>query len=194
MARILLYDCTTRVFGGKNNLSDTSLTIREILPQEHESLGLLMVDAYSNLVGFPSPDEMPEYYEMLTNIGSLNTQPKTKVLVAISAQDTIVGGVVYFEDMSQYGAKGAAALEENASGIRLLGADPKESGRGIGRALTNMCIELAQEKAHSQVILHTTVVMKVAWALYEKLGFDRTPSLDFEQYGTQILGFSLRIG
>ena len=95
--------------------------------------------------------------------------------------------------MSQYGAKGAA-LVENASGIRLLGVDPKKGGQGVGRALTNACIQLAQDKEHSQVILHTTVVMKVAWALYEKLGFVRTPALDFELYGVQILGFNLSLG
>jgi GNAT superfamily N-acetyltransferase len=171
-----------------------SLTIREIRSEEHEKLGLVMVDAYSNLNGFPTAAEMPDYYKMLGNIGSFSSQPNTKVLVAASPQDVILGGVVYFEEMSQYGTQSAADLIANASGIRLLGVDPKQGGRGIGRLLTNKCIQLARDKGHSQVILHTTVVMKAAWALYEKLGFARTPSLDLEQYGAKILGFSLQLG
>jgi ribosomal protein S18 acetylase RimI-like enzyme len=181
------------MLSGDNKLNDDALTIREILSEEHEKLGLIMIDAYSNLDGFPAPAEMPDYYKMLANIGSFNSQPKTKVLVAISSEEALVGGVVYFADMNQYGVEGATSRIENASGIRLLGVAPSMGGRGIGRALTRACIQLAQDKKHAQVVLHTTAAMRIAWALYEKLGFVRVPSLDVEQYGAKIRGFILQL-
>ena len=44
-------------------------SIRNANPSEFEALGKLMVLVYSQLEGFPKPDEQPAYYNMLTNIG-----------------------------------------------------------------------------------------------------------------------------
>jgi hypothetical protein len=45
--------------GMVNNGSNmtTDIDIREVLPNEHELLGQLMVEVYSNLDGFPSKNE-----------------------------------------------------------------------------------------------------------------------------------------
>jgi GNAT superfamily N-acetyltransferase len=150
-----------------------------------------MVEVYSNLDGFPTQDEQPGYYEMLSNIGSFAEQEDTQVLVAISAQGEILGGVVYFGDMARYGSGGTATAEMNASGIRMLGVDPRSRGMGVGKALTNTCIQLARDRGHSQVILHTTRAMSVAWGLYQKLGFERSPDLDFSQEELPVFGFRL---
>ena len=168
-----------------------SLEIREILRNEYELLGQLMVEVYSNLDGFPTQDEQPSYYEMLANMGNFSDQEGTQVLVAISAEGKMVGGVVYFGDMAKYGSGGTATAERNASGIRLLGVDPKSRGAGVGKALTNACIQLARDSGHSQVILHTTQAMQVAWRLYEKMGFERSPDLDFAQEKLPVFGFRL---
>lgn len=169
------------------------LTVRDLLPGESDALGRLLVEAYSKLDGFPTPAEQPKYYEMLANIGRFTGKPATRVLVAISPGGDLVGGVVYFGDMAEYGSGGTATSVRNASGIRLLGVDPRFRNTGAGRALTQACIELAREKAHSQVILHTTQAMRVAWGLYEKLGFERSGDLDFSQQGLPVFGFRLKL-
>ncbi|MEE9207359.1 MAG: GNAT family N-acetyltransferase [Gemmatimonadota bacterium] len=171
----------------------TTLEIREIRRDEYEALGQLMINVYSTLEGFPSPDEQPGYYAMLADIGSFNEEQDTKVLVAISADGELIGGVVYFGDMARYGSGGTATSERNASGFRLLGVDPNSRGAGAGRALSNACIQLAVDSGHSQVILHTTQAMQVAWGLYEKLGFERSPDLDFFQEELPVFGFRLRL-
>lgn len=152
-----------------------------------------MVEVYASLDGFPTPDDQPRYYEMLANIGTFSEQPDTEVLLALSANGQILGGVVYFSDMARYGAGGSATAETNASGIRLLGVDPKSRGAGVGKALTNACIQLARDKGHAQVVLHTTQAMEVAWALYTKMGFERSPDLDFNQEALPVFGFRLRL-
>ena len=171
----------------------TALEIREIARDEYRLLGRLMNNVYSRLDGFPGQEEQPDYYEMLDNIGSFNEEKDTRVLVAITTEGELVGGIVYFGNMVSYGSGGTATLEKNASGIRLLGVEPRSRGAGVGKALTNACIQLARDRAHSQVILHTTQAMQVAWGLYLKLGFERSADLDFVQEQLPVFGFRLRL-
>ncbi len=172
---------------------NTALVVREIRKQEFETLGQLMVEVYSSLEGFPTPDEQPGYYRMLANIGSFTAKEDAKVLVAISPGGELIGGVVYFGAMAEYGSGGTATTVKNASGIRLLGVSPKARKMGAGRALTNACILLARAKGHSQVVLHTTQAMQVAWGLYESLGFERSKDLDFMQERLPVFGFRLQL-
>lgn len=169
------------------------MIIRDIQPEEFEALGNIMVDVYSRLGGFPSPEEQPKYYEMLQNIGQLTKKPDTRVLVALSEEDEILGGVVYFSDMKQYGSGGTATKEQGASGIRLLAVSPDARKQGIGKALTFHCIDLAQQSNNNQIILHTTKSMQVAWKMYEKLGFERSEDLDFKQADLPVYGFRLHL-
>lgn len=168
------------------------LTIRDLRPEESEALGKLLVQAYSRLEGFPTPAQQRRYYAMLADIGSFTAKPGARVLVALSPAGELVGGVVYFGDMA-HGSGGAATSVPNASGIRLLGVDPTFRRSGAGKALTQACIRLAQEQGHAQVILHTTQAMQVAWGLYERLGFERSPDLDFSQQDLQVVGFRLQL-
>jgi len=96
--------------------------------------------------------------------------------------------------MAEYGSGGTATTVKNASGIRLLGVSARARGMGAGKALARACIQLAKDKAHSHVVLHTTQPMQVAWSLYEKLGFERSKDLDFVQEGLQVFGFRLWLG
>ena len=94
-----------------------------------------MVSVYSNLEGFPTPEEQPDYFNMLANIGYQVEKPATKLIVAASNEGQILGGVVYIGDMQYYGSGGTATLEKNSSGFRLLAVDPSSRNLGIGRAL-----------------------------------------------------------
>lgn len=122
--------------------------IREVRREEYHRLGQLMVEVYAGLEGFPTPEEQPAYYRMLADIGRLTEQQDTEVLVALSPEGDLLGGVVYYGDMARYGAGGTASQESNASGIRLLGVDPKSRGAGVGRALTEACVERTGERGH----------------------------------------------
>ena len=171
-----------------------TLYIREIRKDEFATLGQLMVDVYSNLAGFPGPHDQPGYYDALRNIGRFSERKDAKVLVAISAEDELVGGIVYFGDMAEYGSGGIATTVKNASGIRLLGVSARARGTGTGKALARACVQLAKDKGHSHVVLHTTHAMQVAWSLYEKLGFERSKDLDFVQESLPVFGFRLWLG
>lgn len=166
-------------------------TIRNAKPGEFAVLGKLMVQVYSQLEGFPKETEQPHYYNMLRNIGDLTKSPETELLVAVSSDDKILGGVVYFSDMKYYGSGGSATKEQNASGFRLLAVDPSARGKGIGKLLTNECISKAKNKGHHQVVIHSTKAMQTAWKMYENLGFKRSEDLDFMQGELPVFGFRL---
>ena len=108
------------------------LRIRNLRANEAIALGRLMVEVYSNLAGFPTPVEQPHYYELLANIGSFAHKKDARVLVALTAEDDLVGGIVYFGDMAEYGSGGTATTMKGASGIRLLGVSPGFRKLGAG--------------------------------------------------------------
>ncbi|MDX1543553.1 MAG: GNAT family N-acetyltransferase [Christiangramia sp.] len=167
--------------------------VRNAKPDEFQDIGRLLVDTYSKLEGFPKESEQPEYYKMLANIGEFIKRPKTALLVAVSEKGEIGGTVVYFSNMQYYGSGGTATQEKNSSGFRLLAVDATHRGQGIGKLLTQACIEKAKEDGNDQLIIHTTMSMQVAWNMYEKLGFKRSEDLDFLQESLQVFGFRLKL-
>lgn len=166
-------------------------TIRNAKPSEFGSIGKLMVRVYSRLEGFPDQKEQPGYYQMLANIGTLTEQAGTELLVAVAPTGKILGGVVYFADMQYYGSGGTATKEKAAAGFRLLAVDHGVRGLGIGKRLTQACIEKAKRSGHSQLIIHTTKAMQTAWKMYEKMGFERSTDLDFMQENLPVYGFRM---
>jgi GNAT superfamily N-acetyltransferase len=174
-------------------MSKQLYTVRNARPREFEEIGKLMVRVYSQLEGFPKESEQPNYYKMLANIGDLTNKPETELLVAVSSDGKISGGMVYFSDMKYYGSGGTATKELNASGFRLLAVDFTARGNGIGKLLTNECIRKTKEKNLGQVIIHSTKAMKTAWKMYESMGFKRSEDLDFMQGELPVFGFRLQL-
>lgn len=165
--------------------------VRNARPEEFFAIGQLMVKAYSQLDGFPKETEQPAYYKMLANVGDLTQKPDTELLVAVSLANEILGAVVYFNDMKQYGSGGTATQEKNAAGFRLLAVNTTARGQGVGKLLTQACINKARQEDHSQVIIHTTMAMQTAWQMYENIGFKRSEDLDFRQGELSVFGFRL---
>ena len=62
--------------------------------------------------------------------------------------------------------------------IRLLGVDPDYRGLGIGKKLTQLCLEQAQQMGEQAIALHTSEFMIPARAMYERLGFRLVKELE----------------
>lgn len=168
-------------------------SVRNATPKEFNKIGDLMVGVYAKLDGFPSKIEQPKYYKMLANIGALTEKSAVKLLIAVSSNGKIGGGVVYFGDMKHYGSGGTATLEKNAGGFRLLAVDPSLRGKGIGKMLTQACIQIAKNNKQEQLIIHSTKAMQIAWKMYENMGFTRSKDLDFIQGKLPVFGFRLQL-
>lgn len=174
-------------------MNTSNYIIRNAFPSEFEEIGRLLIRVYSQLEGFPKENEQPNYYKMLANIGNFTNHSETEILAAVDENNTILGAVVFFNDMQYYGSGGSATQEKNAAGFRLLGVDPNARGKGIGKLLTQECIKKATENNQNQLIIHSTLAMKTAWKMYENLGFKRSEDLDFMQGELPVFGFRLKI-
>lgn len=167
--------------------------VRNAREDEFHKIGKLIIDVYSKLKGFPEKEEQPKYYKMLGGVGNLTKNENVELLVASSEDGYIGGAVVFFKDMEDYGSGGTATKEKNASGFRLLTVDSKTRGLGLGKMLSLECIKKARNNNSEQVIIHTTKSMKIAWKMYENLGFKRSNDLDFMQGNLQVFGFRLKL-
>jgi len=174
---------------------DTEALVVSIARQDDLlEIGSIMAEEYSKLEGFPSREDQPSYYDQFYKLNELTESNTADVLVAKDQHRAILGGVVFFSDMKSYGAGGEVTTSiKNAAGIRLLAVSSQARRKGIGRQLTEFCIDLARESNRSRVILHTTQSMPVAWKLYESMGFTRFEKLDFMQAELEVFGFQLQL-
>jgi ribosomal protein S18 acetylase RimI-like enzyme len=88
-------------------------------------------------------------------------------LLVAEKNGTIVGCVVYVSP----GRAREDIFDPAWSLIRMLSVDPAARGEGIGRQLSEACIERARRDGAKVVGLHTSPVMTVALPMYLRLGF-----------------------
>lgn len=168
-----------------------NFSIREARTNEFKEVGKLMSDVYEALDGFPSRTDLPKYYALFDSIGDFADLPGVKLLVAASESGEIGGTVIYCGDMDYYGS-GAVTIEaKDAAAFRLLAVSEKARGHGLGKRLTEHCIELGKEEGNDEMIIHTTDAMLTAWRMYEKRGFRRSEDLDFDLGGIMVYGFRM---
>lgn len=137
-----------------------------------DRLGDLIVAAYLNL---PGGYREPEYEAELRDVRS--RAAASCVLAAIAQPgDDVLGGVTYVTGPADPFAE---LLVDGDAGMRMLAVAPGQQGRGIGRALVTACLDRARAEGRRRLVLHTTPWMTRAHALYEGLGFRRTPELDW---------------
>jgi ribosomal protein S18 acetylase RimI-like enzyme len=167
--------------------------VKNVIPEDYQKLGELIVEVYSQLDGFPKPEEQPDYYNLLRNVADFTKNETTELLGIYNDDNNLLAGVVFFGDMKHYGSGGSATAEKNAAGFRLLAVSNKARGLGLGKILTMECIEKAKTMNLQQVIIHTTNAMKPAWDMYEKIGFRRSEDLDFKQGNLEVFGFRYQL-
>ena len=74
--------------------------------------------------------------------------------------------------------------------IRFVSVHPDYAGKGIGRALTIKCIELAKTNGDKTIALHTSEFMANARHIYESLGFTILKEID-QRFGKRYWLYTL---
>jgi GNAT superfamily N-acetyltransferase len=164
--------------------------IRLVRPDEHERLAELTVAAYSAINPPSAQGDLDEYEAELRDVAGRATGADT--LVAVDSDGSLLGGVTYVPDRS---SPWAEFDDPDAAGIRMLAVAPSAQGRGVGEALARACIDRAVTAGRGQILLHSTEWMTTAHRLYERLGFQRDPGLDWnvEPGDLWLRGFRLRL-
>ena len=175
------------------NVGSLEFSIRAARPEEFSAAGHMAVEVYANLAGMPTIAEQPEYYNRLRDVGVRVSNPAISVYVAVTEAGQLLGSVDFIDDMKHYGSGGTAGTVPNAAGVRLLAVRTDFRRMSIGKHLTQFCIERASSLGKNRVILHTTRAMQTAWGMYERMGFNRFPAIDFMQGKLEVFGFQLNL-
>lgn len=69
-------------------------------------------------------------------------------------------------------------FQSDWSYIRYVGVNPAFSGNGIGKKLTQQCIDKAKETGEKTIALHTSEFQDAARHIYESLGFIKQKELE----------------
>jgi len=83
-------------------------------------------------------------------------------------------------------------FEADWSYIRMVGVHPNLAGNGIGKQLTQMCIDFAKSSSEKVVALHTSEYMNAARHLYESIGFKQMKELE-PRYGKRYWLYKLEL-
>jgi ribosomal protein S18 acetylase RimI-like enzyme len=149
--------------------------IRSVRPDEHERLGEITVAAY-RAINPPSADaDLADYEADLRDVAG--RAAGADVLVAVDGDGAVLGGVTYVPGPS---SPSSEFDDPDAASIRMLAVAPEAQGRGVGEALTRACIDRAVASGRARLLLHSTDWMTTAHRIYERLGFRRDPSLDWQ--------------
>ena len=160
------------------------MEIRPVRDEEHTELADITVTAY---LGTGHVDD--EYEPVLRDVAG--RVAGAEVFVAVDGDDRVLGGVTYVPDRASPYAEFDI---EHAAGVRMLAVHPAFQGQGIGEALTLECIDLARRQGRKELILHSGLSMKAAHQIYEKLGFERDPNLDWwPTPSIELLGYRMHL-
>lgn len=144
------------------------VVVRPIRDDEHVRVGDLLFAAYTAVGG------EPDWY-----LARMRQTPKraaaVPVLVAVDAEDTILGTVTYVPGP---GTAYSDVEREGEAGIRAFAVASEARGRGIGRLLVDAVIERARTDGRRGIAIFTRPRMTAAHALYESMGFVRAPERD----------------
>lgn len=149
-------------------------TIRAVRPEEYEELGELTGLTYLN-DGLLLYGEDDFYLAVLRD--TARRAREAEVLVAVDADERIIGGVTYAQGDTTWADIAVAGEAE----FRMLVVAPEARGRGVGESLVRHCADRARAVPEcARLVLSTDAKMVSAHRIYERMGFVRTPERDWE--------------
>jgi GNAT superfamily N-acetyltransferase len=165
-----------------------ALRFRDALSTDRDAIVTVTLSAYHEYAAL-----MPEVWEryrqnILETLAAV--EPAAQIVAEQDGQ--IVGTVLLYPAGSLIADREAEPVIRTYPEVRLLAVQPAARRRGIGRALMQECVRRTREAGERVLTLHTTVIMRAAIRLYERMGFQRSPDLDFEPApGLVITGYRL---
>ncbi len=165
-----------------NNLSYRTAIESDL--KQLKSLGLLAYGQFQNVLGNENWELMKANHN--NDDTYLNVLKLAKCFVCENANELV--GMAFLMP----NGNPTAIFEKEWCYIRLVGVHPKFEGRGIGRKLTQQCIDFAKESGEEIIALHTSEFQNAARHIYESLGFVKQKDLDLI-FGKQYYLYALKL-
>lgn len=149
----------------------SGLFVRAATPEDYPAIARLSVAAYQ---ASGQLDDGHGYGTVLADVaGRANFG---ELLVAVDEADgEVVGAVLFVLPGSSYAELSRAGEAE----FRMLAVDPAAQGRGAGEALVRACVDRSCQLGCHAVVISVRDFAAAAQRLYARLGFVRTPELDW---------------
>lgn len=155
------------------------MEVRSARKSERERIRSLLAAAYGQ---YETAIPQENWTRYLADIVDLEGRAEISELLVAEHDGRVMGCVSYYPpglEVSYPSESFSEPWPREWSAIRLLAVDPSARGRGIGKLLTEACLARARADGAPAVGLHTTSFMRVAQAMYERMGFVRAPAYDF---------------
>lgn len=147
--------------------------IRQAREDELDAAGEIIRAGYAEYKTQMAPERWERYIANAADVRS--RLPEGEVIVA-EHDGKLMGTLTVYASGNQSRGEGWPA---DWVGLRLLAVAPEARGLGIGRALIEWAIAYARSLGASAVGLHTTEMMAIARAMYERMGFQRMSDHDY---------------
>lgn len=148
-------------------------TFRDGKIDDEEQLKELGLISYGQFKDILTDDNWNKLYQFLTDENSYrDLLRKSKCFICENDGQTI--GMAYIIPKGNP----TDIFQEDWCYIRMVGVHPGFAGKGIGKKLTQMCIEHAKESGEKIIALHTSECMDAAKHIYEKTGFIHMQELE----------------
>jgi predicted N-acetyltransferase YhbS len=157
-----------------NKLSE--LNIRQACRADQTAIQEVTLVAYQEYAAYISPQQWQEYRGNI--LDTLHEALPEMQLVA-ETNGEIVGSVLMVPAEPIMESPDNGHIQAGFPEVRLLAVTPAARGQGIGKALMLACIAQARRAGESVLTLHSNDLMQIAIRIYERLGFQRDPEMDF---------------
>lgn len=159
------------------------MQIRPVRPEELAGVGRLTAEVY---VGESYVAAGADYVAQL--IDTADRAQQAEVWVAVEGSQ-LLGSVTFCPAGSPF--REVARADEGE--FRMLAVSPAARGRGVGRALVELCLQRADELGYAATRISSMDRMTSAHSVYERLGFVRVPEDDWSPVrGVDLLAYLKR--
>jgi GNAT superfamily N-acetyltransferase len=167
-----------------------NLDVRDARDDEREAIQAVTLAAYAEYATLMPPRFWEGYRRQL--LATLAENGAVERIVAVR-DGRIVGSVLLYAPAAN--AYGGANVRAAWPEVRLLAVVPEARGQGVGTALMEECRRRARRSGATALGLHTMDVMQAARRMYERMGFERAPELDFRPIESVLVeGYRLSLG
>ena len=165
------------------------LEVRDARPEERAALRELTLRAYGE---YASVMEPAAWAGLDHAVRSALDSPETAARIVATLGGVVVGSVMLYPPAAD---AYAGALERVGwPELRLLAVAPEARGQGVGKALVDECVRRALRLGATELGLHTSMSMRAAVRMYQRMGFVRAPEHDFQPEGAEVVeAYRLRL-
>lgn len=166
---------------------DGVLTFRNGNTNDIIQIKELTLLAYMQFKDILTEENATQWQDYLGNEKTYAELIKTAFSFVCEANNKIIGSAFIIPQGNPY-----KWFDANCSYIRLLAVHPAFEGKGIGRTLTQLCIDKAKEIGENTIALHTSEFQNAARHIYENMGFVKLKDLDL-MFGKKYYLYTLQI-